>query len=95
MDNYISILLGTVGGLVAVTNIVVEVLKKFTEPYFQTNFLALAVAEVLTLGTFLGWCSATGTDVRWYAFGAAVVVGFFVAYAAMFGFDKLKQALKK
>lgn len=31
--------------------------------------------------------------VMWYYVAAAVVVGFAVAYAAMFGFDKLKEAL--
>ena len=29
----------------------------------------------------------------WYMVVAAVVVGFMVAYAAMFGFDKLKEAI--
>ena len=29
----------------------------------------------------------------WYAVVAAVVVGLLVAYGAMFGFDKLKEAL--
>lgn len=31
--------------------------------------------------------------VVWYMVVAAVVLGFLVAYAAMFGFDKLKEAL--
>jgi len=34
-----------------------------------------------------------GYAVMWYYVAAAVVVGFAVAYAAMFGFDKLKEAL--
>jgi len=29
----------------------------------------------------------------WYTVVGAVVLGFFVAYAAMFGFDKLKEAI--
>ena len=34
-----------------------------------------------------------GYAAMWYYVAAAVVVGFAVAYAAMFGFDKLKEAL--
>lgn len=34
-----------------------------------------------------------GLAVVWYMVVAAVVVGFMVAYAAMFGFDKLKEAI--
>ena len=36
---------------------------------------------------------ARGYAVMWHPVAAAVVVGFAVAYAAMFGFDKLKEAL--
>ena len=34
-----------------------------------------------------------GIAVVWYMVFAAVVLAFMVAYAAMFGFDKLKEAL--
>lgn len=33
------------------------------------------------------------TNIVWYMVFAAVVLAFMVAYAAMFGFDKLKEAL--
>ena len=34
-----------------------------------------------------------GVAIVWYTVVGAVVLGFFVAYAAMFGFDKLKEAI--
>ena len=40
-----------------------------------------------------GYCSIKGIAVVWYMVFAAVVLAFMVAYAAMFGFDKLKEAL--
>ena len=36
-----------------------------------------------------------GVAVTWYMVVAAVVMGVFVAYAAMFGFDKLRQTLEQ
>ncbi len=88
-------LITIVGALVVVVNIIVEVLKKFTEPYVPTNFVAVVVSMVLTLAAFFAWCGIESIAIEWYYIVAAVVVGFMVAYAAMFGFDKLKQALNK
>lgn len=83
-----------IGALVAVTNIIVEVLKKLTWDKLPTNILATAVAIVLTLVAFFAYVSYAGLTIVWYWVVAAVIVGVFVAYAAMFGFDKLQEALK-
>ena len=48
---------------------------------------------VVMLAASVTSCSASAYAVMWYYVAAAVVVGFAVAYAAMFGFDKLKEAL--
>ena len=36
-----------------------------------------------------------GVAVTWYMVVAAIILGVFVAYAAVFGFDKLKQTLEQ
>lgn len=53
----------------------------------------IGVLVVLTLGAFFAYCSIKGIAVVWYMVFAAVVLALMVAYAAMFGFDKLKEAL--
>ena len=73
--------------------LVVQVLKKVTWDKLPTNALAVIVSLVLTLGAFFAYCSIKGIAVVWYMVFAAVVLAFMVAYAAMFGFDKLKEAL--
>lgn len=93
LEAYIPTLLSLVGVLVIVVNIVVEVLKKFTEKFLPTNYLAVLLSLGLTLVAFFAWASIESIIIQWYYVVAAIVVGFFVAYAAMFGFDKLKQAL--
>ena len=35
-----------------------------------------------------------GIDIAWYMVAAAIVVGLMSAYAAMFGFDKFKEAIE-
>lgn len=86
-----SVIISIIGVLVVLTNIVVQVLKKVTWDKLPTNALAMIVS--LTLGAFFAYCSIKGITVVWYMVFAAVVLAFMVAYAAMFGFDKLKEAL--
>ena len=88
-----SVVLSIVGVLVVITNIIVQVVKKVTWDKLPTNILATLVAIVLTLGAFFAYCQIEGITVVWYMIAAAVVLGFFVAYAAMFGFDKLKEVI--
>lgn len=89
----LSAVLSIVGVLVVLTNIIVQVLKKVTWGKLPTNILAVAVAMVLTLVAFFAYCQIKAITVVWYMVVAAVVLAFLVAYAAMFGFDKLKEAL--
>lgn len=93
-ENY-PVLIGIIGALVIVTNIIVEVLKKFVpNKTFPTNIIVLVVSMALTLASFFAWAEYAHITVLWYYVVAAVVVGLFVCYAAMFGFDKLKETLK-
>lgn len=89
----LSSILTIVGILVVLTNVVVQVLKKGTWDKLPTNILAIIVSMVLTLVTFFAYCQIKAIAVVWYMVVAAVVLGFLVSYAAMFGFDKLKEAL--
>jgi len=91
----ISIILPMVLVLMVVTNIIVEVLKKLTWGKLPTNLLAFAVAMVVTLLAFLAACQIMGIAIVWYMVVGAAIMGVFVAYAAMFGFDKLKQTIEQ
>lgn len=88
-----SVIINIIGVLVVLTNIVVQVLKKVTWGKLPTNILAIIVSMVLTLVVFFAYCQIKAIEVVWYMVVAAVVLGFLVSYAAMFGFDKLKEAL--
>lgn len=89
----LSALITIIGVLVALTNIVVQVLKTSTWEKLPTNLLALIVAEVLTIGVGLAYCQINAVPLAWYVIAGLIVAGFMVAYAAMFGFDKLKEIM--
>lgn len=89
----LSAIITIIGVLVALTNVVVQVLKTATWKKMPTNLLALIVALVLTIGVGIAYCQINGVPLTWYLIAALIVAGFMVAYAAMFGFDKLKEIM--
>ena len=83
-----------IGVLVAITNVIVEVLKKSTWDKLPTSLLALIVAMALTVGGGIAYFQIKAVPLAWFMVAALVILGFFVAYAAMFGFDKLKEIMQ-
>ena len=92
--NYASILLAVMALLVFVTNIIVEVIKGLF-PKVPTNIVAVIVAMIVTVLAMLILCAVLKITIMWYYAVGAVVLGLFVGYAAMFGFDKFKAAFDK
>lgn len=90
----ISEIITVIGILVAITNVIVEVLKKSTWNKIPTNLLALIVAMTLTVGGGIAYFQIKAVPLVWFMVAALVILGFFVAYAAMFGFDKLKEIMQ-
>ena len=89
-----SVIMALIAGLVFITNIVVQVIKSaFIK--LPTNILAFIVAMAVTLLVFFAVCEILALTVTWYMVAAAVALGVFVAYAAMFGFDKFREALEQ
>ena len=91
----IAMLFNYIGILVILTNIIVEVLKKITWDKFPTNILVVIISLILTLVSFFAYTNYKNLTIEWYYVVGAIVIGFLVAYAAMFGYDKLKQMLKQ
>lgn len=89
----VSIITTIVGVLVVLVNMIVEVLKKITWDKIPTNIVAVVVSLALTLIAFFAYSEINAIVVTWYMIVAAIVVGFMVSYAAMFGYDKLKEVL--
>lgn len=89
----LSVIITVIGVLVALTNVITEVMKKVTWDKLPTNLLAIIVAMTLTLLSGFAYFQVKSITVTWYLIVALVVLGFLVAYAAMFGFDKLKEIM--
>lgn len=92
--HYGSILMFAMAALVFATTTIVELIKGLF-PKVPTNFVAVIVALVITILAMMILCTIMGITVMWYYAVGAVVLGLFVGYAAMFGFDKFKAAWEK
>lgn len=89
----ITMLITVIGVLVALTNIIVEVVKKATWDKVPTNIVAIIVAVVLTVGAGIAYAQINAIALTWYIIAGLIIGGIMVAYAAMFGFDKLQEIL--
>lgn len=84
--------------LTAFVNIVTEVVKK-TFDWCSTskviNIFVLLFSEILTVAVFLAYWQIKEMLITWYIIAAFIVIGFMVAYAAMFGYDKLLKYFER
>lgn len=94
----ISQLFMIIAVLVIVVNITTEVCKKAFSALSGSkaiNLFVLALSEGLTVAVFLAYWQIKQMTITWYIIAAFIVIGFMVAFAAMFGFDKLLKYFEK
>ena len=86
---YGSMVLAAMVLLVFATTVVVEVVKNLFKRV-PTNIVAVVVSLIVTILAVIILCTVLNIPIVWYYIVGAVLLGVFVAYAAMFGFDKFK-----
>lgn len=85
--SYGSMVLAAMYLLVTAVQLIVEVVKRLV-PKVPTDLVVFVVSIALTvLALYIG-AEILAITVMWYYAVGTVVLGIFVAYAAMFGFDK-------
>ena len=91
--NYASWAMLALYALVLTVNIIVEVIKRLIP--VPTDIVVFIVSIAITALALLVAAEILQITVMWYYAVGAVVLGIFVAYAAMFGFDKFKEIWDK
>ena len=87
----ITLLIPIVFGLMLLVNIFTEVLKKVLWDKVPTNLLAFVLSLIITIVALFIYLEIVGIVFVWWMIPIAIAIAFFVAYSAMFGFDKWKQ----
>lgn len=84
--------------LTVFVNIITEVLKNsfgFLKGSKMINIFVLILSLVVTVAVFIAYWQIKQLEITWYIIAAFIVIGFMVAYAAMFGYDKLMKHFQK
>lgn len=87
-----------VGIMTVFVNIITEVMKKsisWISSSKRINIFVLILSVILSVGVFIAYWQYKGMVLTWYMIAAFIIIGFMVAYAAMFGYDKLIALFKK
>lgn len=87
----IMLLVPVVFGLMLLVNIFTEVLKKVLWDKIPTNLLVFILSIIVTVVALFVYLEIASIAFIWWMIPIAIVIAFFVAYSAMFGFDKWKQ----
>ena len=94
----ISQILLIISMLTALVKIVTEVAKKsfdWVQGSKVINGFVLVLSLILTVAVFTAYWQIKQMELAWYIIAAFIIIGFLVAYAAMFGYDKLLSYFKK
>lgn len=84
------------GILIALTNIIVEVIKSFFQEHnVPTNIVAVVTSIILTFVASMAYASFKEINLVWFDYVAMLIYGILVGYGAMFGYDKLKEIIDK
>jgi len=82
--------------LVCVVNILTQIFKSLlSKTEIPTRIFVLLISIILTVVTFIAVCQIYAIPLVWYTVVASVVMGFIVAYCAMFGYDNLYGEFKE
>ena len=73
--------------LVTAVTMIVEVVKRLL-PKVPTDLVVFVISIAMTILVMYIYAAIIGITVMWYYAVGAVTVGFAVAYAAMFGWEK-------
>lgn len=94
MCEYGYIILGAMFALTTAVQLIVEVVKRLV-PKVPTDLVVFLVSIALSvLALFIG-AEILQITIMWYYAIGAVILGIFVAYAAMFGFDKFTELWRR
>lgn len=81
-----------IGALAFVVSVITEVIKGIgVMKRVPTDIVVIILSMVLTVVAFFAYAQSATLVVAWYWVVAAVICGFFVAFIAMYGWDKINE----
>lgn len=90
MEINMAIIIVVIGMLTFTVNVIVEITKGvYPLNQVHTNYYVLGLSLMLSILSYFIYLSYYKVGFIWYYLVAAIVIGFIVAYCAMYGWEKL------
>ena len=94
--NYGTSLIAIIGGLAFMVSVITQVIKEMPIISNIPTSLAVIVLSVsITPAAYIAYAQYSYMQIHWYMIAASIIAGFFVAFVAMFGWDKISDIYNK
>lgn len=92
MEFNLTTLIMVIAVLAFVVSVFTEVTKNISIlKKIPTDLQVLTVSVLLTVLSYFAYVSYSNAKIIWYYIIGSVIIGFFVAFVAMYGWDKFRQ----
>ncbi|MEF2919696.1 MAG: ribonuclease [Acutalibacteraceae bacterium] len=94
--NNASIIIFIIGVLAFVVSVITQVTKEISFlAKIPTSLQVVVLSIALTTASCIAYAQYTYMQLHWYMIAASIVAGFFVAFVAMFGWEKISEIHSK
>lgn len=96
MISNVSTIIAVIGALAFIVSCITQVFKGVgVLSKLPTDILVLVLSVGLTATAFVAYMQYVQMAILWYMVVAAVIVGFIVAFVAMYGWEKFSELWKR
>ena len=93
---YAGTALTIIGGLVIIVAVITQLTKGlgFIKK-IPTALYAIILSEIITVASFMAYCSWKTVNCEWYMIFGTIIGGFVVAFVASYGWDSLDEIIAR
>lgn len=92
--NNATLLIAVIGFMAFIVSVITQVVKGILKNV-PTDLVVFVLSIALTVTAFVAYIQYIKVEMLWYMIVASVIVGFIVAFVAMFGWEKLSELWKR
>ena len=94
--NYGTTLVAIIGVLAFIVSVITQVIKEMPViSNIPTSLLVIMLSVTITPAAYIAYAQYSYMQLHWYMIAASIIAGFFVAFVAMFGWDKISDIYNK
>ena len=90
--SYGTSLMAIIGGLAFTVSVITQVIKEMPIiSNIPTSLLVITLSVPMTTAAYIAYAQYNYMQLHWYMIAASIIAGFFVAFVAMFGWEKISD----